>query len=283
MPDNKTFNGSTESLDSLSKEKLLDILHAEFESDDTDVELIRRVSKALDKKDGSEDVDVDAAWERFLKLSSESEPIYDLEEDEVVSISNVKVKKRTPIRKAFIAVAAVIVILIGGTVAANANGVDLWKVIASWTAEVFGFSQENGVEPAIHEIPMQLEELAEYFDQYGINREKLPTYIPAGYVHVETKVAKTSTSNIFMSTLDNGEMNITFQYRLHKDNKSFTKTQKDITSPQVYKLNNIVFYISTNENLYFGTWIDGNLECLIAGVNSYDELIKIINSIYEGK
>ena len=283
MSDNKTFNENTESLDSLSKEKLLDILQADFESKDTDVELIRRVSKALDEKDRPQDVDVNAAWERFLKLSSESEPIYDLEEDEIVSISGVRAKKRTPVRRALVAVAAVLVVLIGGTAVANANGIDLWKVVVSWTAETLGFSQKDDVEPAVHEIPGQLEELVAAFDQYGINREKLPTYIPNGFVHVETKVAETSTSNIFISTLDNGKTNITFQYRLHKDSISNTEIQKDATNPQVYTLNGIDFYISTNENILFAVWLDGNLECQIVGLDSQDELIRIINSIYEDK
>ena len=281
MSDNKTFNENTESLDSFSKEKLMDILRAEYESEDTDVELIRRVSKALDEKDRPQDVDVNAAWERFLKLSSESEPIYDLEEDEVVSISNVKARKRTPLRKAFIAVAAAAVVLIGGTAVANANGIDLWKVVVSWTAETLGFSQKNDIEPALHETPTELEELAKYFDQYGINKEKLPTYIPEGYTHIGTKVIDASTSSTLISMLANGNMNITFQYRLHKDANSYTEIQKDIPDPQIYKLNGIDFYISTNDDLFVGTWIDGSLECLILGVNSYDELIKIINSIYE--
>lgn len=281
MSDNKTFNENTESLDSLSKEKLLDILQADFESKDTDVELIRRVGKALDEKDRLQDVDVNAAWERFLKLSSESEPIYDLEENEVVSVSNVKARKRTPLRKAFIAVAAAAVVLIGGTAVANANGIDLWRAVISWTAETLGFSQKNDVEPAVHEIPEQLKELAEAFDQYGINREKLPTYIPDGYVHIETKVAETPTIDIFSSLLLNGNANITIQYRLHKDSISNTEIQKDASNPQVYTLNGIDFYISTNESILFAVWIDGNLECQIVGLDSQDELIRIINSIYE--
>ena len=268
-------------MDPLSRDTLMGILHAEFESDETDVELIRRVSKALDKKDGSEDVDVDAAWERFLKLSSESEPIYDLEENGAAEISEARAKKRRPRRKAFFAVAAVIAILIGCTVVANANGMDLWGAVASWTAETFGFSQKNEAEPAVHEIPEQLKELADYFDRYAISRDKLPTYIPDGYVHKETKIAETSTSNVFSSLLSDGDNNIIIQYRLHKDSKSFTETQKDITAPQVYKLNGIDFYIATNDNLYFAVWLDGNLECLIGGVNSRDELIKMINSIYK--
>lgn len=280
MADNEIFNENADFMDSLSREKLMDIMQAEFESEGTDVELITRVNKTLDKKDCSKDLDVNAAWEHFLKLSSESEPIYDLEEDEQTDISAVQVKKRKPLRRTLIAVAAAIVILSGITVFSSANGIDLWEAMVSWTIETFNFSKKHDATIASHEIPAELEELAKAFDQYGINKEKLPTYIPDGYVHLETKVIEASTNNTFISLINNGNMNVTFQYRQHKDNKSFTETQKDIADPQIYKLNDIDFYISTNENLYFATWIDGNLECLIAGVNSYDELILIINSIY---
>ena len=87
---------------------------------------------------------------------------------------------------------------------------------------------------------------------------------------------------MFVSTLVNRNKSIVFQYRLHKDSSGFAEIQKDETDPQIYTLNGIDFYIFTNKDLYVGTWMDGNLECLILGIDSYDELIKIINSIYGG-
>ena len=37
----------------------------------------------------------------------------------------------------------------------------------------------------------------------------------------------------------------------------------------------------TNEGVYFAAWTADNIECSIAGVETYDEIIKIIQSIGE--
>ena len=37
----------------------------------------------------------------------------------------------------------------------------------------------------------------------------------------------------------------------------------------------------TNEGVYFAIWAVDNVECSIAGVETYDEIIKIIQSIGE--
>ena len=263
---------------------LLNMLNAELESGEADFELTYQINKILNERDENvEVVDVDAAWESFVKLAAESKPIYDPEEENSDSIETVRTKPRKPLRKAFIAVAAVIVILVGSTVVANANGIDLWGAIVSWTSETFGFSQKHNTESADRIIPEQLEQLAECFDEYGIIREKLPTYIPDGYANKETKAAEGPTNNLFVCILSKGASEIVLRYKLYFDNFANTQIQKDDVQPDIYEIGETTFYIMSNAGKFYATWTDGNLECQIVGVNSRDELIKMIESIYGDK
>ena len=209
-----------------------------------------------------------------------SEPIYDLDEDEPVSISGKVTKKRAPLKRTLIAVAAVIVILVGGTIIASANGTDLWGTIISWTAETFGFREKAGAD---RQIPEQLEQLAEYFDQYNISREKLPTYIPEGYVNIETNASLLGADLLFVCGLNNNDKTIIIRYELHRGESFNTLIEKDGDDPEVFKLGDRTFYLFTNESIPCAAWMDGNLECIIFGAESREELIKIIESIYGGK
>lgn len=121
MSDNIKTSAGEPTPENTDREKLLGMLRAEFESDSTDTKLIRRLNAELDKLEPCDDVDTDAAWERFVKLASESEPLYE-PEDEIVRISEARTKKRKPLSKAFIAIAAAIALLVGVSAAANANG-----------------------------------------------------------------------------------------------------------------------------------------------------------------
>jgi len=284
LSDDRSFSERIDFLDSLSSEMLLNMLNAELESGEADFELTYQINKILNERDENvEVVDVDAAWESFVKLAAESKPIYDPEEENSDSIETVRTKPRKPLRKAFIAVAAVIAILVGSTVVANANGIELWGAIVSWTSETFGFSQKHNTESANRIIPEQLEQLAEYFDEYGISRDKLPTYIPNGYMHMETKVAEASTNNLLICILNRESSEIVLCYKLYLDDYSNTQIQKDDVQPEICEIGETKFYIMSNAGEFFVTWTDGNLECLVAGVDSHDEVIKIINSIYGNK
>lgn len=62
-----------------------------------------------------------------------------------------------------------------------------------------------------------------------------------------------------------------------------TEYEKDADDPEEYSKNGVTHYIMTNFGDYFAVWLSGNMECsiYIAGGSTKDELIKIIDSIYE--
>ena len=74
---------------------------------------------------------------------------------------------------------------------------------------------------------------------------------------------------------------ITIQYTIYENDNCQVDYQKDESSPEIYQINNIKFYIVTNFGTYSATWISDNTEGMIYGISSKDELIKILNSINE--
>ena len=48
---------------------------------------------------------------------------------------------------------------------------------------------------------------------------------------------------------------------------------------ELYSHNDISFYVMTNEGSYLAVWYQNSLEGSISGVPSYEELIKILDSI----
>ena len=72
------------------------------------------------------------------------------------------------------------------------------------------------------------------------------------------------------------------QYRLLEDIDAFTEYQKNDETPEEYVVMDLRHYIVGNIDNYTATWSNGNMECAIYNAPSHDELIKMIDSIYEG-
>ena len=53
----------------------------------------------------------------------------------------------------------------------------------------------------------------------------------------------------------------------------------DDQSPGLHEHNGIEYRTMTNAGKYLAVWTADNIECRISGVESYEELIKILDSI----
>lgn len=58
------------------------------------------------------------------------------------------------------------------------------------------------------------------------------------------------------------------------------KTQKDEDDPKPYERGGVTHYIMTNDEICYAVWTVDNMECIICGALSREELTQIINSIY---
>ena len=285
------FNTASRSqLEQLSTEQLDEIMEASLEPDSrVDEDTVLRILEVLQEREGKAPTpSLDAAFENILQehLPSKEQRAEAKHETDIENGQSIKpkTKQRTLLPRILsIAAAAAIVIFAAGSLIPTASGSNLWSAFIEWTKETFGYSTKNSVLQ--NEVPEQLQELFDMMEDYGVPTAKLlPSYITKGYETTTTLCDERENATIFFCMLENGENSIILQYRLLKTGEATTEYQKNDSEIEKYtsKVSKDIFFIVANLNLYTATWSDGNMECSIQNVPSHDELIKMIDSIYEG-
>lgn len=301
------FHRDFSMFDEMSTAELNEILRQDSqltdgEGSDTDailyiMEVIEKRSQGLPTSDFE---DVDRAWCSFNKnyrfASSEERPLFDFDDEPQPHDTSDKTQTRQPalrsnahphkrvLRTASI-LAAVIAVLLATSLTAYAFGFDLWGAIANWTKETFGFKSaeytQTSVSSYTKEIPAQLGTIANKMELHNVPITVLPSYLPDGYVESDFQYAETTESMIFYCRLRKGDSSIALLYSAFFGGQAHSQFEKDAATPEQYEYNGIMYYIMTNEGIYFATWTVDNVECSIAGVETYDDTIKIIQSIGE--
>lgn len=274
-------------LNILNEEQLKDILRSELLSDETNVELIKKVNDVLRSKSTKKvDCNIDSAWQDFIKEGLTSELLY---ADEL-SINNNQVSKSDATKKRSrfhiaIAAAIIVMLLINGTFTANALGYDLWDVIVNWTNETFGFiSREHSNQG--NDSVSQLDFMDEFIsiqsslEDYGITEKVIPTYVPDEFERSYAKIDDSTENTAFIYMYSNDNRSIILRYVIFSTTLG-SSFQKDEGEPEIYEASGVEHYIATNVGKYIAIWTRGNLECSISGLDSRGELIKMIDSIYK--
>lgn len=295
--------------DSLSTEELKEILRqdSQISSSENDVDAILYILEVLENREKNEsdlDYEAKAALESFkenyLPFSDDPEPLYydeeiinkDGEDVEVVPFKEkpeiYPKKKYHKLKTTKIVLIAAVIAIIVGSVSAQALGFDIWKRVAQWSKDTFGFASQTEQQQAPnmeHSIPPQLQEMADSMTQYGISVEELPTYIPKGYSLSSFTCDEGTTCTSFATTLESkGENNVLIIYTLYKDDcrnldvgkSEFQKGNEDF---EIIELSGDNYYVMSNSGKFFCVWYKEKLEGYICGFDSKDELLDILFSI----
>ena len=209
-PSNRPAGGDVfaKMLEAMTEEELTDGLNEALESmteETYDPALIDAYLAALDRKAPMPEVpDTEAAFANFKSRLRHTFPA----EDKTDSSSR---KAHSVWRIGLIAVLTAIC-LMGGMVAAQASGVDVFGAIARWTDEVFSLgsinsesandgdddsslgNRANAVNDAEH-----YETLQDALDAYGITEFREPTWVPEGYKFENVRVKSWPDDNSFIS------------------------------------------------------------------------------------
>lgn len=272
--------------DAMSTEELQQLLREDAskpvgEESDTDVLFYVMEVLAKRRKERNEGKSPEEALESFKKhYNTENEISSDSERVPAAP-------KRSGIgrwMKGLIAAAAVFAFVIGGSLTANAMGFDLWEVIAKWTQETFHFGYAGQTEEVGDPSPnfdnpcVALQALLECSD---INVDLVPTWIPVGYVEVDTRIDETPMQRRFFAVFQDGEN--TLRIRIG-DYLSDSPAQLEQSGAliEVYSVSGIDYYIFDNEGQLQAVWINSDYECYISGPLNLSELKKMIDSIEKG-
>ncbi|MBS6845811.1 MAG: DUF4367 domain-containing protein [Firmicutes bacterium] len=301
------FHRDFSMFDKMGTEELNEILRQDSQlpdGEESDTDAILYIMGVIEKRSqelpASDVEDVDRAWDSFNQnyrfASSDERPLFDLDDEpqqndtsdkmqilQPAPHSNTRPRKRV-LRTASI-LAAVIAVLLATSLTSYALGFDLWGAIANWTKETFGFKSTEYTQPAASsyakEIPASLKSIANEMELHDVPVTVLPSYLPDGYTEMDFQYDVAADSMDFYSLLKKGNSSIILLYSVFFDGQAHSQFEKDAANPRQYEYNGTMYYIMTNEGVYFATWAVDDVECSIAGVETYDEIIKIIQSIGE--
>ena len=270
--------------DQLSTEQLEDILRADIASpNQTNDEAVFHILEVLEKREKENPSgrlpDVNQAWQEFQKYynipEGEGESLYPIRSyQEKRSVSTPTKAERSFRPRKVLIVAAVLVLMFGGMLTAQAAGVDVFGAIGRWTEEKFHF-EFSTQETKDNQTTIAGSKVPEYL---------LPTWIPSGFKTTGPQVDMIedyidSISYVYENEEGNETFVVDVEYYYHTDNIQTMVFEKDDGEVSSYQSNGRQFYIMSNLDALTATWTDGAFVETISGQLNIEELEKIIDSI----
>lgn len=268
-------------LDRLSTEELREIIRQDYMLDqdkETDMEAILYIMEVLARREKEENVDkpdVEAAWDEFQKeyypYSDDPAPLYSFAEDNITTAKKPK-RFRGLIRTAGIA-AAIVVLLLSGTVAASAFGYDILGEFNAWTHETFGFTSNKNDMPPFENLRILME-------ANNVDTDVIPSWLPDGYGEDIVQVTNVPDGAYFVSRCkgQGWEISITINIYTHTDTgvRTYEGENKNV---KIYESAGVNYYITSNGGLNRVAWSNSNLECSIICDLPEHDLYAVIDSI----
>ena len=187
-------------------------------------------------------------------------------------------------RRGLIAAAAMLVIVIGSSITANAMGFDLWEVIAKWTQETFHFGYADQVDESNAPSPEFINpcaSLQEALNQCNITTELVPTWVPNGYRENDVQITQSPKQRLFSAIYISGDQTIRIRIADYLDSFPSQIEQSD-SLVEIYRPGAVEYYIFNNYEQLKAVWVKENYECYIIGSISLAEMKEMIDSIEKG-
>ena len=176
------------------------------------------------------------------------------------------------------ATAAVLAILLTGTVTAKAFGFNIWKAVVQWTQETFHFG-DWGNSGANNDLPYA--SLQEALEKGNTPAWIAPTWIPDGFnindIQVEQSPLKKTYKAIYISEDDN--LVITIRDYLDGDTVYVEQSEGLI---EEYQMQGTTYYLFENNEQVQAAWIMDSCECNVFGDVTIEDLKKMISSVKKG-
>ena len=294
-------------LQQMSTEKLKSIVRADFESGDSEDaandEFITRVMEVIAKREEEDPTaphfDVEAGWKDFEENycptegqtideygdNKQNKLVHESSKNEEQADLKAPQPKRADHRfLRVITIAAAVVCLCA--VAANAFEINIFKMFAQWTQEIFQFhTEEVSSQGAKYTSDTMLETsqtLEDALKKAGITQPVSPKWIPKGFAFSGIKSYLDIAEPMYTALYEDETTGHTIIVSVNVHKKPQASVQeKDDSQVSVYIAGEIDHYIMENNDVLTATWFADNLECSIMGEISESDMEAMINSIYE--
>lgn len=198
-----------------------------------------------------------------------------------------KCQNRLP-RRAFLAVAAVAAVL-ASMVTAQAFGVDIFGFFGRWTDERFTFtssSDEAGYQEQDRSYFLEEGETAEFssleeaLGAFQINLPLAPHWFPEGFGELKVSGAVMPYGMFVFANSEGREQYLTVEYSEFGEDGPTVVVEKDGNETIVYETNGMQHYIVMDHDYCKAAWTIDNIQCVITGPLTVEEMKQIIDSIY---
>lgn len=293
-PSNCPTDGNvfTKMLEAMTEEELTDGLNEALETmteENYDSALIDAYLAALDRKAPMPEVpDSEAAFANFKTKLLQTFPA----EDKTDSPSH---KASSVWRIGLIAILTVIC-LMGGMVAAQASGVDVFGAIARWTDGIFSLgtirsegSGDRGDDSRLGDRINDANDaerygtLQEALDAYDITEFREPTWIPDGYKFDDVEVDSWANSSSLIGLSAHYCSGADFiQIQLaYYEGRANVQMEKINTDVETFVVDGLTVYLFENINNNCAAWITEHYECYVNGPVEKQVLKQMVLSAYE--
>lgn len=253
-------------LEALSTEELareMEEALAGMSEEDYDAQLIQAYLDELDRKAPCPELpDADAALARFQQTIRQALPAQ-------ASVRQRPVRR--VLRTALVAAAVAVVLLLGGMVAAQAAGIDVFRAAAQWREETFHFS-----------VPDEAGGYRDELSAAAVREELLPAWMPEGYEVQDIQIFELSERTevgVLLSSEDTSILSIGITVFEDPADVALYRFEKDDTPVQIIQVNGKTVYLLENLGVKNAVCQVGNVLCSVQGNLTQDETENIFASI----
>lgn len=279
----------------LSTEELEKLLAQDFaatDGEEPDVDYIMAIMGVINEREkaAGHQSDVDAAWKEFQEeyqgqaAAFERTSSCEAESSDHHQTSHTQVTRKHTRVFRYVLVAAILVVLLCGTASGFSR---VFQAVVNWSAETFGFESPYGTSEA---------ESITQFDPYADLRSAVAEYTDIQVVpHWAPKGTEVASNSDAQKTERKDSIRLSSNYKT--DGREFIVRIQihNETPPQytvsyqwneaddvnTYTVNGLVHDIVYNYEKNTAAWTNENVECMIQGDLSVEELERMIDSIYK--
>lgn len=276
--------GDLSKYDAMTTEELEEILRLDAqapEEQESDTETILYIMEVLTERKRNNVHTGKTALEAYESFKKNYMPEVDHTEIAQKGKRKTRTKSLRWLR-ALTATAAVLVILILGSVTAKAFGVDIWEAVVKWTQETFHFvGDSTHLDDPNKSADLNHTSLQEVLISAGIQESLVPSWVLEGYQLVDVRVEQTPLQDRYNAIYknENQVLKITVRHYLNAD-PLYIEQSDDLV--EIYEVSGTKYYIFSNHDQTQAAWIKDSFECRILGELTIEELKLMIDSIEEG-
>lgn len=181
---------------------------------------------------------------------------------------------------------AAALMLLLSSITAQAFGMNVFSVIARWTAEIFRLDGGSTPYATVSLRPLEVDEEATYqsleeaMEAFGIRAPLVPKEIPERFELVEVTATCRKAGILIYADYESSDGAFRIRYN-EAEAQEFNTLEKENINVDSHFVKGIEHRLTSDQGRQKAIWQNGDFECKITGDLSEQELKTIIDSIYQ--